>query len=525
MHDLGSSDASQYQAALGFLYDRIDYERMTAGASKYPFGLARMRQLLDRLGLAHFLYPASATADSPVVSGAAGRAASSPSAVGLPATTLIHIAGTKGKGSTAAMVAASLTASGLKTGLYTSPHLHRLEERFRVDGELCEPSTLVDLVDRVRPVAAAMVAESMVAESVPADQQVAGRESSPAAALETGGAAAGGSPSFFELTTAIALLHFHLCRCDAVVLETGLGGRLDSTNVCWPTVTAITSIGLDHQHVLGNTLGEIAAEKAGIIKPGVPVVSGVSGGAAADVIGRIAADQSAPLYQVDRDYRVDWQPAEGWGAKIKFTGHTSPLAGPVDVEMAMEGRHQAGNAAIAIAVTQILRKRCGIAVDDQAIVRGMGGLRCEGRIERYQLADQVIGIVDAAHNEDSIAALCDCLCRRAADGPLAIVFGTSLDKSAGPMLDRIASLADHVDLRMLQITRFHGNPRWRPTSDLIASLPPAIAALATVNEDPIAACEAARKAVAPGGTMVVCGSFFLAAETRGWMNSAHEGPR
>lgn len=213
----------RYQDALGFLYDRINYERMASGTSRYPFRLKRITELLRRLGLAGYLHT-----DSPE-----------------PKVPLVHIAGTKGKGSTAAMLAAALSAADLRTGLYTSPHLHHLEERFRVDGQPCSSEQLISLVEQIKP------ATELV------EQQI-------------------GSLSFFELTTAIALMHFDATECDAIVMEVGLGGRLDSTNVCSPSVSAITSIGLDHQHVLGETLVEIAAEKAGILKAGVPVVSGVA---------------------------------------------------------------------------------------------------------------------------------------------------------------------------------------------------------------------------------------------------------
>ena len=176
-----------------------------------------MSELLSDLGLGRFLH-----SSHPV-----------------PPVPLIHIAGTKGKGSVAAMAASILTASGLRTGLYTSPHLHRLEERFRVDGQICSPKQLVPLVERLR-------------------QTVDPPSSNDPSSGE-------GNASFFELTTALALLHFEREKCEAIVLEVGLGGRLDSTNVCAPSVSVVTSIGLDHQHVLGEDVVQIAAEKAGII--------------------------------------------------------------------------------------------------------------------------------------------------------------------------------------------------------------------------------------------------------------------
>ncbi len=492
-------DDPEYRKSLEFLYDRIDYERMAGGASQYPFRLTRMRKLLDRLGLECFLHPTPAAIEPALrkpQSPNSGPPNSGPPNFGPPNSgpLVVHVAGTKGKGSTASMVAAILTASGRKTGLYTSPHLQKLEERFTIDGEICRPAELVALVNRVRP----------IDETLIADQT--------------------GAASFFELTTALALLHFHQSGCDAVVLETGLGGRLDSTNVCQPHVTAITSIGLDHQLVLGDTLAKIAAEKAGIIKPGVPVISGVMATEPAQVIEQMALNQGSPLFKIGRDFSVDWRPDPVWGSHITFRGITDPLSERMVAEVAMEGEHQARNAALAIAIVQTINQRVGGSITHAAIVSALSTLRCDGRIQRYALAGDVTGIVDAAHNEDSIAALCQTLRRRTAGGPVAIVFGTSVDKSAGPMLQLIADLTDHIDLRNIQVTRFSGNPRWRPTRDLMNQMPAAIEPIANVNEDPLSACQTALRSVTPGGTLVVCGSFFLAAETEPWMRSIAISP-
>ncbi|TWU57620.1 bifunctional folylpolyglutamate synthase/dihydrofolate synthase [Rubripirellula reticaptiva] len=484
-------DKIDYENALGFLYDRIDYERLTTGTSRYPFRLTRMRELLGRLGLGHFIELAPVTK----LASAAERTSDIERA-SKPA--VIHLAGTKGKGSTASMVAAALTAAGLKTGLYTSPHLQQLEERFRVDGQICHPNELISLVDQVRPVDEALMSDGI------------------------------GAGSFFELTTALSLLHFHHSGCDAVVLETGLGGRLDSTNVCWPDVTAITSIGLDHQHVLGDTLAQIATEKAGIIKPGVPVISGVRADEPAEVIERIAAEKNSPLLKIGRDFTLDWQPNPVWGSQITFHGRTNPLGKTLAAHVAMEGEHQARNAAMAIAIVQVLRNRLPTVIrgdiksadiTDATIAGALANLRCDGRIQRYALSEKTTGIIDAAHNEDSIAALCQTLKRRATTGPVAIVFGTSIDKSSGPMLEQIAELAKHIDLKRIQITRFNGNPRWRPTAELMAQMPDSLRPIAVVNDDPIQACQAGLQAVTPGGMLIVCGSFFLAAETAPWMHS------
>ena len=454
------ADDSQYQGALKFLYDRINYERIVAPSGRYKFRLRRIATLLHQLSLSHYLYDQVGSK---------------------PHVPLVHIAGTKGKGSTAAMVSAVLTAAGLKTGLYTSPHLHHLEERFRIDSVACSRADLVSLVERAQPIAMAMEREL-------------------------------GPPSFFELTTALALLHFDLSQCDAIVLEVGLGGRLDSTNVCAPSVSVVTSIGLDHQHVLGNTLTQIAAEKAGIIKQRVPVVSGVSDSAAAEVVAKAAKSCQCELYQLGRDFKFKTSPLAGWGASLQFDGLRSPVASSLKCDLSMEGEHQAHNASLAIAASELLRDQ-GVQIPDTAVASGLRQLQCIGRIERFELSGGVTGIVDAAHNGDSINALCGTLRRRAGHGPIAIVFGTSIDKDAVEML---ATLADVTPTIIL--TRFWGNPRFAPTADLVKQLPASMQADPIVIDDPIEACQTAKKIVTPGGTLVACGSFFLAAETRAWFD-------
>jgi dihydrofolate synthase/folylpolyglutamate synthase len=457
-------DSQRYEAALRFLYDRINYERLVSGTSRYPFRLQRITELLRQLGLGGYLYQ-----DSPV-----------------PKVPLIHIAGTKGKGSTAAMVAAALSAAGIRTGLYTSPHLHFLEERFCVDGQPCSREEVISLVNRVRPVA------ELVEGSI-------------------------GSPSFFELTTALALLHFDTAACDAGVMEVGLGGRLDSTNVCAPSVSVVTSIGLDHEHVLGHDLRKIAGEKAGILKAGVPVVCGVSDPDVAEVIANQAALQDAALFQIGRDFSFQSESNTDWGSRVEYTGHHPLLSDQVRLSLTMEGQHQAGNAALAIAVLDLLRDQ-GLDVPAEAISRGLNELQCAGRIERYALREDVLAIVDAAHNEDSIAALCDCLRRRSNHRRISVVFGTSVDKSAQPMLELLADVADQFIL-----TRFLGNPRYRPPQELRPLVPASSAERTTLIEDPIEACQRGIETVTPGGTLVVCGSFFLAAETRKWLAAQASG--
>ena len=453
----GDARSNEYHQAIAYLYDRLNYERRP-GTGRYPFRLQRTATLASQLGLSRYLYEPGRRADLP----------------------LVHIAGTKGKGSTATMVAAVLSAAGLRTGLYTSPHLHNLEERFRIDGRLSSGEDIIRMVDRIRP----------VAEKLAKDD--------------------GDAPSFFELTTAMALMHFDDYQCDAMVLEVGLGGKLDSTNVCLPSVTAITSIGLDHQRVLGNTTAEIASAKAGIIKREIPVVSGVTDPAANRVITDVANEHQAPLFRIDRDFSFRFQPENEWGSRVEFEPTNLDLGRPQKFELSLDGQHQAQNAAVAMAVLALLRGQ-GVAVTEEAF-GALGNLSCEGRIERFRMPAGRLAIVDTAHNQDSIRALCECLQRRCLEREICVVFGTSGDKSAAAMLNRLSPLADK-----LLLTRFHSNPRFRPTAELLELVPDAAKSRTFVLEDPLEACRSGLKELSSGGVLVVCGSFFLAAETRDWL--------
>lgn len=445
------TDPTDYTAAIEYLYGLINYEK-TADAKPYPFRLQRMRQLLEILEL----------------QGVAGEE--------LP---VVHIAGTKGKGSTATMVAAMLSSSGIRTGLYTSPHLTELEERFVVDGQRASKSEVASLITTV-----GQIADHLATTDA-------------------------GQPTFFELTTAVALLHFKRQACQAVVLEVGLGGRLDSTNVCSPAVTAITSIGMDHQHILGNSLGEIAYQKAGIIKPNVPVVSGVVDREPADVIEQVASQRGAPLLKCGTDF--DFEVAaklDSWGSRFDLTSMHTAISNRANWHLPLDGAHQGRNTALACVILDLLRQS-GTATTPEQQKIGLAEMRCAGRIERFLLPDGGEVILDTAHNVDSINALCDCLQQRAAGRNVTVIFGTSRDKDHVPMLSRLCETADR-----LVLTRYHGNPRYREPAELMACLPPGRSA--TIQPCPETALAFARQTAIPPeeNLIVVCGSFFLAAEVR-----------
>ncbi|MGD0900804.1 MAG: folylpolyglutamate synthase/dihydrofolate synthase family protein, partial [Thermoguttaceae bacterium] len=423
---------AQQEAAIRFLLDRIDYER--SGAIPYDphrLGLDRMEELLDRLGRPDR---------------------------GLP---VVHVAGTKGKGSTSAMIAAALSAAGLRTGLYTSPHLEGVEERMRIDGHPCDPGELVDLIDLVRP-----AVEDM--------DQFSGRACPPC----TG-------PTYFEITTAMALLHFARQEAQAAVLEVGLGGRLDATNVCTPQVSVITSISFDHTQQLGDTLASIAREKAGIIKPGVPVVSGVTDEEPREVIRQICRERGCRLIERGSDFDFDYEPprhleradarglvrlrtkggAAGGGALIVPSGRrdlrtSGTPGGAREFSLALPGRHQAANAAVAVAALDELG-RAGWKVHEAAIRTALAELRWPARIE--VVARRPAVVLDAAHNVASIEALVETLSQCFAARRRILIFAASRDKDHRGMLQRLVGRFDDILL-----TRYLDNPRAAPPEELEA---------------------------------------------------------
>ncbi len=343
---------------------------------------------------------------------------------------IVHVAGTKGKGSTSTMIAAMLTAAGQRTGLFTSPHLERLEERIAVDGQSCSPDELVALVERLRPAVDRM------------DREAAQHQE------ECG-------PTYFELTTVMALLYFAERRTQAAVLEVGLGGRLDSTNVCLPEVSVITSISFDHMRQLGNTLAAIAYEKAGIVKPGVPVVTGVTQPEPLAVIERVCAERASPLMRLGRDFDFTYRPPylvdhyRGFGC-LDFVDHAAPSGAYQDLQLGMLGRHQAVNAAVALAAINRLRTR-GWDIGEQAVRTGLATAQSPARVEVVRRQPTVI--VDAAHNEASVAALLQTLEESFSPRRRMLIFATTLDKSVREMMALLLPRFDQVLL-----TRYRNNP-------------------------------------------------------------------
>lgn len=475
-----TSDKLAYHEAVDFLYGRINYERTGhASYSSSNYRLDRMRRLLDLLGNPHLQYP------------------------------VVHVAGTKGKGTTSMVISGLLQGCGLKVGTYTSPHLLRLEERMRCQGKSCTPDELVNLVNRTRQAAQT---------------------------LEDEGA---GRPTFFELTTAMGMMHFADRDCDIVVLEVGLGGRLDSTNVCQPTVCVITSISLDHQAQLGDTIPQIAAEKAGIIKPRIPVVCSARDPQARQVIAQHAQSHQADLSLIDRDFQAEWTPLTPNGSKGQINMHpgarsfarldyrtsrTNSIVGQSAWELPFLGPHQADNVAAALTAIDVLAERSSSRADCLRSPLASLGV---GLVEQLQASlptvrvparlqpcgYQPLRIIDTAHNPASIQAAVDALDVHFPQAERTFVFASSRDKDYRQM---VAILLGHC--QRLIVTAYHNNPRGLPLNELLqvaracpsaGKSPPAEILQA---EDSKTAWELAEQVTSRDGLICATGSFFLAAE-------------
>ncbi len=379
----------------------------------------------------------------------------------------VHIAGTNGKGSVAAMLEAVLRRAGCRTGLYTSPHLVRINERIRVAGEEISDGDLA----AVFADALAAVERLLAAGALP------------------------GHPSFFECLTAIGFEHFRRARCEIVALEVGMGGRLDATNLVTPLVSVITPVDFDHEAYLGNTLEQIAFEKAGIIKEGGVVVSAVQRPEAAAVIERVARERGARLVYAAGDA---WQKRNGQGDQLP-------------PRLALRGRHQASNAAVVTAVVEELR-RLGLKISPEALAEGLATVRWPGRLEWVE--GQPALLLDGAHNPAAARALRAYL-RETLAGPdssgpdrrLVLLFGAMRDKAVGEMADFLFPMAAAVVL-----TR----PRQKraATPQAMAELTRHLNPCLLERDDPCQALQAARGLAGPEGVVVVTGSLYLVGEIK-----------
>jgi dihydrofolate synthase/folylpolyglutamate synthase len=399
---------------------------------------------------------------------------------------VVHVAGTKGKGSTVAMIAAILGEAGLRVGRYLSPHVHRLEERIAVEGQPIPGADLLRSFARVVP----------EVERLDASAHRRGTR----------------GPTWFEVVTAVAFDHFARAKVDIAVLETGLGGRLDATNVSRPVVSVITSISLDHMAILGPTVRHIAAEKAGIIKRGCPVVCGARDPSARKVILATARKRRAAIRLVDRDFTIHHAPAD---AATPLAGGTLLLrteagSGPEHAyPLSMAGRHQADNAGLAVMTIGELRRR-GFRIPESAVRAGLASIHLPARIE--PIANRPLVILDAAHNVASMESLMETLeallAATAARGALRVLlFAASADKQIEEMLACCQGRFDRV-----VVTRYLTNPRAATTERLVEACAAAGLPVPTTAQSPTAALATARKLAGVRGLVCIAGSFFLATE-------------
>lgn len=448
-----------YDAAIAFLYGRINYERVDSQAySTSDFKLDRMRSLLSLLGNPQDRIP------------------------------VVHVAGTKGKGSTCSMIAAVLAASGRRVGLYISPHISVFEERMTVNGQSPSPQQLVELVNRLIPAVTEM-------DGMPGQMQ----------------------PTYFELATAIAWLYFLDCGVDLAVLETGLGGRLDSTNICNPRVCVITNVSRDHTHILGSTVRQIAWEKAGIIKPGVPVICGVTHPEALELIEQIARERHAPLFLLGRDVVVSNQRvAQASDADFVAGIARSHVNVRVDVQaggfrwdgvpVALRGAHQVTNTAMAMAALGQLRQQ-GEQIPEQAISLGLTRVDWPARVEVVSVQPTVV--IDAAHNWESARALLGTLRTDFAPRRRILIFAATRDKDVAGLLRLLVPSFDSIIF-----TKYLDNPRSVPPDELKAMIHSMSNRPVHVVQTPLAAWQFARRLAGADDLIAVTGSFFLVAELR-----------
>ncbi len=390
----------------------------------------------------------------------------------------VIIAGTNGKGSVTAMTATALHAAGHRTARYTSPHLEQLEERFVIDEHEVTRADLEDAAQYVRETVERLVERT---------------------ALET-------LPTFFECTTAIAFELFARAAVEVAVVEVGLGGRLDATNVLTPMAAVITSIDLDHQDLLGGTIAAIAGEKAGVIKPGIPVIVGYVPADAAKIIHETCDAQGAQYISAPDAVATSWTMNDG-NTIATFTtlasGKTTHRLG--DVTLALTGAHQVANAAVTIRLLQEL-DRLGVRIDEAAVRTGLTATRWPGRLERLHWRGAEI-LLDAAHNPAGARALATYL-REAGWPPVTLVIGVMRDKDVTGMLSALLPLADTL------VCTTPASPRALPAAELaarVSALPSAPRRVRAID-DPAAAMASVCRA---GARVVAAGSIFLIGPLRG----------
>ncbi|MBN2004870.1 MAG: bifunctional folylpolyglutamate synthase/dihydrofolate synthase [Anaerolineae bacterium] len=439
----------EYHDALRYLYSLIDYEKRPIDRIvAREFKLERVHDLLHQIGDPHQTYPT------------------------------LHIAGTKGKGSVSAMLAAIVQAGGLRAGLFTSPHLHTYRDRIQINGEAISRSDMAVLIEELKP----------VVDSAP-------------------------ELSMFEVTTALAFLYFARQKVDLAVMEVGLGGRLDATNVILPEISVITSLSLDHTAVLGDTLAQIAGEKAGIIKPGVPVISAPQQPEALAVLRRVADERRAPLTAVGQDWT--WESGRHTLEGQTLTVHKASSASAFDGEYtaALLGDFQQENAAVVVAAAATLAETGHDWVTPQGVRNGLRRVVWPGRMEILSREPSVV--VDCAHNPYSAQVLMHSLRGWFPDTRWVLIYGASADKDIDGILRALLPNCEHVI-----VARSH-HPR-AAAPEMLVSQCAALGHVAEPCTDAQQALDRAWEQLTPGLGIIVTGSIFIVADFReAWAKRYH----
>lgn len=388
----------------------------------------------------------------------------------------VHIAGTNGKGSTAAMLESILRGTGRRTGLYTSPHLVRINERIRIGGQ--------DISDE--EFAAAWTRVQAAIESLLAAGKLAAH------------------PTYFECITAMAFVAFASRGVDFAVYETGLGGRLDATNVVQPEVAAITSIDFDHEDYLGHSIEEIAGEKAGIIKPGAPVVSSAARPEARAVIAQRCRELNVKLVEIEGAWRVEDLPADG--GVYRATAVSEDTGKRLAIEPPLSGRFQIRNALTAATIAQLLAQR-GFTISDAMIESGIRAVRWPGRLQRLQVNPAVY--IDGTHNPAGARELLKFWEENFAGRRILLVYGAMRDKAVDEIAGLLFPRADLVVLTAPHQPRAISAP-------LLAEMTAHLARHSVVVPAPEAALEHAIGCAAPGDAVFATGSLYLVGDLLGY---------
>lgn len=442
--EIADDPVTNYTNGLRWLYSHADHERMRiVPYNTRTFNLQRMRQLLELLGDPH------------------------------EELRCVQVAGSKGKGSTCAMLTSMLQACGYTVGLFTSPHLVDLRERITINGQMISHADMTDLFRLIQ------------AQKDSLDED----------------------PSFFDIMTAAALRYFADQAVDIVILETGMGGRLDCTSVVTPLVCGLTQISHDHMNVLGRELTSIAREKAGIFKPGVMAVSVNQDSSVHEVFDEVALETGTPLEftgkEIDFSYRFEASRELGPHTRVSITTTTSRWE---HLPVPLRGEHQAHNCGLALSIMDKLKAH-GFNLPEEKVISGLADTTLAGRMEQVWNEPRVV--IDGAHNSVSIQSLIRALGAHIAYDSLVLIFGCGQDKDVNGMLKQVSLGADKIIF-----TRAKANPRAMEPDDLTSRFSEISGKMSQTAPNLEEALKLAGRAVSREDLIVVTGSFYLVGEAK-----------